>query len=222
MDRGELLENIKSLENLAKDVNQKDLFKDFLNSYNELVVKLCQITNNWGFNNDNYPYELNAQPFAKELSKIFSKSQAMTGIGAAIGVWFKDGTIKDFKEDINKIQKERHRVDTLLKIKKTNNNFETEYKNLKQISDLNQDSIGKKLYSLRNKLVHSFYSIENRSDLSNLIAETELLLIDLLLQKPINMHEYIKEQAYFLSLQNPNNTESDNWFLAKKKCDPLK
>lgn len=103
MDRGELLENIKSLENLAKDVNQKDLFKDFLNSYNELIVKLCQITDNWEFNNDDYPYELSAQPFAKNSYKIFSKSQAMTGFGAAIGVWLKDGTIKDFEELKNEI-----------------------------------------------------------------------------------------------------------------------
>lgn len=98
MDRGELLENIKSLENLSKDVNQKDIFKDFLDSFNSLVLTLNRILKDWEYDDENYPYELNAQPFAKQAIKIFNKSQAMTGFGAAIGTWIKDGTIKDFKE----------------------------------------------------------------------------------------------------------------------------
>ena len=98
MDRGELLENIKSLENLSKDVNQKDIFKDFLDSFNSLVLTLNRILKDWEYDDENYPYELNAQPFAKQAIKIFNKSQAITGFGAAIGIWIKDGTIKDFKE----------------------------------------------------------------------------------------------------------------------------
>lgn len=128
----------------------------------------------------------------------------------------------DFKENINKIQKERHRVDALLKLKTTNNNFEAEYKKLNLLSDLHDTTIGNQLYNIRNKLVHSFHLIENSSVLNNLIAEIELVLIDLLLQKPINIREYIKEQAYFLSLQNPNNNEKENWFLAEQKCNHLK
>lgn len=104
MDKGDLLENIKSLENLTKDVNQKDIFKDFLITYNNLVIKLCQITNDWEFNNnDDNMGDLKAQPFAKQAYKIFNKSQVMTGFGAAVGKWIKDGTIKSFEELKNNI-----------------------------------------------------------------------------------------------------------------------
>lgn len=104
MDKGDLLENIKSLENLTKDVNQKDIFKDFLIAYNDLVIKLCKITNDWEFDNDDDNMgDLKAQPFAKKAYKIFNKSQVMTGFGAAVGVWIKDGTIESFEELKNKI-----------------------------------------------------------------------------------------------------------------------
>ncbi len=104
MDKGDLLENIKSLENLTKDVNQKDIFKDFLIAYNDLVIKLCQITNDWEFDNDDDNMgDLKAQPFAKKAYKIFNKSQVMTGFGAAVGVWIKDGTIESFEELKNNI-----------------------------------------------------------------------------------------------------------------------
>lgn len=128
----------------------------------------------------------------------------------------------DFKENINKIQKERHRVDTLLKIKTTNNNFETEYKKLNLLSDSHDTTIGNQLYNIRNKLVHSFHLIENRSVLNNLITEIELVLIDLLLQKPINLQECIREKAYFISLENPTNSETYNWLLAEQTCKELK
>ena len=82
--------------------------------------------------------------------------------------------------------------------------------------------LGDLLYNLRNKIVHSFHSIKRTSLLNNLIDEMELILIELLLQKPINIQEYIIEKAYFISLENPANSEIDNWFLAEQKCKEFK
>lgn len=84
------------------------------------------------------------------------------------------------------------------------------------------NSIGDLLYNLRNKIVHSFHSIKSTSILNNLVNEMELILIDLLLQKPINLQECIREKAYFLSLENPTNSETSNWFLAEQECKELK
>ncbi len=128
----------------------------------------------------------------------------------------------DFKENINKMQKERTRIDSLLKLKAFDNNFENEYKNLNFMQYEASDSLGVLLYNLRNKIVHSFHSIEKTSLLNNLIDEMELILIELLLQKPINIQECIREKAYFISLENPANSEIDNWFLAEQECKEFK
>lgn len=50
----------------------------------------------------------------------------------------------------------------------------------------------------------------------------EIILVDLLLQKPINIQECIREKAYFISLENPANSEIDNWFLAEQECKEFK
>lgn len=127
-----------------------------------------------------------------------------------------------FRENINKIQKERTRIDSLLKLKAFDNNFENEYKNLNFLQYETSYGLGDLLYNLRNKIVHSFHSIKRTSLLNNLIDEMELILIELLLQKPINIQEYIKEKAYFISLENPANSEIDNWFLAEQECKEFK
>ena len=120
------------------------------------------------------------------------------------------------------MQKERTRIDSLLKLKAFDNNFENEYKNLNFMQYEASDSLGVLLYNLRNKIVHSFHSIEKTSLLNNLIDEMELILIELLLQKPINIQECIREKAYFISLENPANSEIDNWFLAEQECKEFK
>lgn len=50
----------------------------------------------------------------------------------------------------------------------------------------------------------------------------EVILVDLLLQKPIDIQEYIKEKTYFISLDNPANSEIYNWFLSEQECKEFK
>lgn len=103
IERIDILDNIKSLEKLSKEKEQKDLFKIYLNAYNSFVKKMCELGMNWLYDSDYIGEELNGPPFGKTVLKIFNKSQCATGFGAAIGKWIEDGSIKDFRELIEEI-----------------------------------------------------------------------------------------------------------------------
>ena len=85
LNRNDILENIKGLEKLSSENQDKDLFIDFLNTYHKLVLKFIDKSNSWKFNSGSIEPELSGQPFGKTSIKIFTKSQVMTGFGSAIG-----------------------------------------------------------------------------------------------------------------------------------------
>ena len=93
--RDNVLENLQSLETLADENNEDDIFKDFLEAFHALVCKLDDITNNHEISRT-LEEELRIDLFGKSSLQIFRKSQAITGFGAAIG------KLKDSKI-INKI-----------------------------------------------------------------------------------------------------------------------
>lgn len=82
IDRSDILENIRTLEKLSKENQERDLFKDYLFTFNKLVETLVEKSNNWENHNN---LNLSGQPFGKNARKIFTKSQVMTGFGSAIG-----------------------------------------------------------------------------------------------------------------------------------------
>ncbi|MEW6526410.1 MAG: hypothetical protein AB1444_07090 [Spirochaetota bacterium] len=86
IDRNDVLENIKTLEKLSKENQDRDLFKDYLLIYHNLVKILIEKSNKWEYNeNDFKESPLSGQPFGKNAQKIFTKPQVMTGFGSAIG-----------------------------------------------------------------------------------------------------------------------------------------
>ncbi len=97
LSRLDLLDNIKGLEKLAIEAQDSELFEDFLRTFHSFVLvfdKLCEsaeIDDDW--------IEENGTPFGKNPLKLFKKSQAMTGFGAAIG------KMKDYKliENYNEV-----------------------------------------------------------------------------------------------------------------------
>jgi hypothetical protein len=100
LDRRDLLEIIKSLENLAQDKENKDLFKDYLITYHEFVKKIRQLSGDWKFDFDDQQIRLSSKPFSDSVDKIFTKSQLMTGFGAAVG-FLKDKHLINSFDDIN-------------------------------------------------------------------------------------------------------------------------
>lgn len=96
IDRFEILNNIKGLEKLSEEDQARDLFRDFLEVYNKFVIKVDELSGHWNLKEeDEGDLELTGQPFAKSVYKIFSKSQAITGFGAALG------KLKDFNSVVN-------------------------------------------------------------------------------------------------------------------------
>lgn len=84
INRSELLENIQNLETLANENESSDLFKEYIITYNNLIKKLDDLFNKWDFTKDK-DYDKNKYVFGNNIFEIFSKSQALTGFGAAIG-----------------------------------------------------------------------------------------------------------------------------------------
>jgi hypothetical protein len=103
IDRLDILDNIKSLEKLAKETKESsksDIFKEFIQTYNSLVNHMSSISrkNNegdWKFIPDNSAF-IKGSPFGSDIAKIFNKSQALTGFGAAIGKLIDLGSIAGF------------------------------------------------------------------------------------------------------------------------------
>ncbi|MBU9706002.1 hypothetical protein KSP24_03555 [Paenibacillus sp. AK121] len=98
IDRFELLNNIKGLEKLSEENQQRDVFRDFVESYNHFVIQIDNLSEHWELDVDEDDIILSGQPFGKQAYKIFNKSQALTGYGAAIGKLKDFGIINSFDQ----------------------------------------------------------------------------------------------------------------------------
>lgn len=99
LDRGDILENIASLENLAKENSQNDLFKEFVLGWNRFIVKV----NSLGLvypqdevedSNDDHERDI-VRRFALTGLQAYKRPGAVSGFGAAIGL------LKDEGENIS-------------------------------------------------------------------------------------------------------------------------
>lgn len=98
MDRSNILENIKSLEQLSKENSRRDVFIDFLKTYHEFVKKICELGHDWSCDSEIFGKGAKEEPFGRSTLKIFNKSQVMTGFGSAVGKLIEIDAIKDFDE----------------------------------------------------------------------------------------------------------------------------
>lgn len=115
IDRQELLENVKMLENMSEENVSEDIFKSFLESYIQVFNAFKEITEEHVITDEELQiHEISESPFGKKVSKVFSTSQALTGYGAAIGK-MKD---KNIIVSINQI------ADMLVELKAKNNGYE--------------------------------------------------------------------------------------------------
>ncbi|PTU74974.1 hypothetical protein [Pseudomonas mangrovi] len=94
LDRGDILDNISSLENLAKENNGKDIFRDFISAWNKFMLKISDLDIKYPAL-DNFD-EDNDSPNASRIwgatgTQAFKKAQAISGFGAAIGLLRDEG-----------------------------------------------------------------------------------------------------------------------------------
>lgn len=83
IDRFDLLESIKTLESLSREDVSSNLFPEFVTTYHAFVAKLHTATQGREFSPETLG--IKGQAFGRDVRRIFSKSQAITGFGAAIG-----------------------------------------------------------------------------------------------------------------------------------------
>jgi len=89
IERTEILDNIRSLDVIRLEEDNKDLFKDFLLTHKLFLDTITAKSHAWSFNqaeNQHSDYKINSAPFGKTALDVFKKSQAVTGFGAALGV----------------------------------------------------------------------------------------------------------------------------------------
>lgn len=106
IDREELLQNIKMLENMAEENVNHDLFGEYLSCYLQVFSALRKSTNDIVLSNEDVAdIGITGAPFGNTAYKVFSTSQALTGFGAAIGRMKDHELISSFAE-INEMAKQ--------------------------------------------------------------------------------------------------------------------
>lgn len=99
LDRSAILDTIKSLETISKERLDTDLFEEFITIYFSIFNKISTITSEYNIQeyidsmdrNENEAFNAsgisnpNNYMFAKSIVELFSKSQTLTGFGAALG-----------------------------------------------------------------------------------------------------------------------------------------
>jgi len=87
--RKDILENVRSLEKLADENAQADLFEDYLRSINACLGRLFDLCGDAEVSGE-YIEQYGA-PFGKNVQQIFKRPQSLSGYGAAAG------RLKDFQ-----------------------------------------------------------------------------------------------------------------------------
>lgn len=112
LDRGDVLDNISSLENLAKENDNHDLFRDFVKIWDEYINKMHSLDlslateesqgDTWS--TDSEDESKPRRVWASTGLQAFKRAQAISGFGAAIGMLKDEGENIDFRNlPINEI-----------------------------------------------------------------------------------------------------------------------
>lgn len=107
MDRYDLLEYIKGLQMLSRQDNQKDIFQRFVDFYDQFIRHLNEASNNWKFDFDKLTQEeqeIVHEPknaFGSTVIDIFTRSQVITGLGAALSELKRKNRFQNFDDLFN-------------------------------------------------------------------------------------------------------------------------
>lgn len=107
LDRGDILDNISSLESLAKENDRHDVFKDFLTAWNKLIKKITAFDLKHPTEELDWDGEepSNPQVWGSTGVQLFKRAQAISGFGAAIGMLRDEDGVTSFDTlDIDHLQ----------------------------------------------------------------------------------------------------------------------
>ena len=102
IDRYSLLDIVKSLGKISNDNQDENSFTNFTKAHFMFVDHLQTITNNWEYpgDEDEIPpeYRVQGRPFGSSPYKIFNRTQALTGFGAAAGSLIEQGIVNNLTD----------------------------------------------------------------------------------------------------------------------------
>lgn len=94
IDRFDILQTVRTIKFISDESAEKIEFTDFVNSYRALSLAFDNQFAGWRYPDDvDEDLRTNANPFGREVYKIFNKSQPLTGFGAAIAELIGSGVI---------------------------------------------------------------------------------------------------------------------------------
>jgi hypothetical protein len=107
LDRGDILDNISSLESLAKENDRHDVFKDLICTWNKLIQKITSFDMKHPTEEffDDFEESRNPQVWGSSGVQLFKRAQAISGFGAAIGMLRDEDGVTSFNMlDIDNLQ----------------------------------------------------------------------------------------------------------------------
>ncbi|WP_154640711.1 hypothetical protein [Serratia marcescens] len=104
IDRFDILQTVQIMNDISSDDEENYQFTKFVQSYHAVISKLSQSNYDWSYpSEDKLPdeYKINSNPFGRTPFKIFNRSQAITGFGAAVGDLIQSNSIEKLEDTIN-------------------------------------------------------------------------------------------------------------------------
>ncbi|MGF6183450.1 hypothetical protein ABIB42_004505 [Massilia sp. UYP32] len=131
IDRFDILQTVRTIKFVSGEAAAKIEFSDFLISYRTLSLAFQSRFPEWI-----YPAEVNddlkieANPFGREVYKIFNKSQPLTGYGAAVAELISSKTIAGLDEVSNLASRLEFDEDDLLRLIKFLDDIRGQFKKI--------------------------------------------------------------------------------------------
>lgn len=104
IDKIEIREIVQRLEKITNDDYGKNVFEEFMRTYNMFVLRIDELTNSWTY--QEHEKEKKRSIYGRDIPHFFCKSQTISAFGAAIGFLFeaeKLHSLEDIHQSVNSI-----------------------------------------------------------------------------------------------------------------------
>ncbi|RVT48611.1 hypothetical protein EMM73_01315 [Rheinheimera sediminis] len=119
IDRFDILQNVKTIKFMSEEQENNMEFIEFIKLYHSMTSRFQGFIANWTYPDDvDEQFQTTSNPFGKNLTKIFNRSQPITGFGAAISELIESESISNFNDANDIIEKLTIEEDDLLLLNK--------------------------------------------------------------------------------------------------------
>lgn len=117
IDRFDILQTVKTIRFISSEEAERIEFPDFVKAYHALAFEFDREFSGWSYPTEDEvgsDFRIKGAPFGKSVYRIFNRSQALTGFGAAVGDLIEANAIAGL-DTVERISKElRFEEDNLL------------------------------------------------------------------------------------------------------------